>query len=206
MADVGKARLDAGGRTGAFLIRGLILAAAMAGAWMAPGWAAQPAAPLSTLHAVHILTKDEARRGLPVAFEGTVTYYNKTDVDLFVQDGDEAIYVETKPNQNLVLGDRVLVRGKTRNSFTPDVLSDNVTRIQSGDPPKPVAADFGQLIRAELDCMRVTVHATIRSADLVNFGPLPVIYLKLIMDGGSIDATVNSSDSSNLKEMLDAEA
>src|SRR5580658_11304432 len=99
MADVGKA-IDAEGRTGAFLIRGLILAAAMAGAWMAPGWAAQ-SAPLSTLHAVHVLTKDEARGGLPVAFEATVTYYNPTDVDLFVQDGDEAIYVETERNRVL---------------------------------------------------------------------------------------------------------
>ena len=161
---------------------------------------------LTTLHAIHALSKAEAAKGLPVAFEATVTYYNKSDVDLFVQDGNEAIYVETKPNQNLVPGDRVLVRGKTRNSFTPDVLSDNVTRIQSGNPPKPVAADFESLIRAELDCMRVTVHATIRSADLVNFGTMPVTYLKLIMDGGSIDATVNSGDASKLKGMLDAEA
>jgi len=162
--------------------------------------------PITSLHAIHELSKKEAAAGLPVAFEATVTYYNKTDVDLFVQDGKEALYVETKRDQNLVPGDRVLVRGKTRDSFGPDVLSDNVTRIQSGNLPTPVAASYESLIRAELDCMRVTVHATVRSADLVTFGTMPAIYLKLIMDGGSIDATVNSSDASNLKGLLDAEA
>jgi len=41
---------------------------------------------LTTLHAVHSLSKAEAAKGLPVAFEATVTYYNRTDTDLFVQD------------------------------------------------------------------------------------------------------------------------
>ena len=62
-----------------------------------------------------------------MAFEGTVTYYATTDVngasdvDLFVQDGNEAIYVQTKPNQALALGDRVLVKGKTRDSYRTDI-------------------------------------------------------------------------------------
>ena len=143
--------------------------------------------------------------GLPVAFEATVTYYNWTDVDLFVQEGTEAIYVQTKPNQDLAPGDHVLVRGKTRDSFRPDVLSDSVTRLHPGALPMPVPAGFGQLIRAELDCMRVTVRATVRSADAVNFEDIPGVYLKLLMDGGSIDATVLGSDARMLKELLDAD-
>jgi hypothetical protein len=76
-------------------------------------WAAGPDA-LTTLHAIHALSKADAQKGLPVAFEATVTYYTRTGVDLFVQDGGEAIYVETKPFQDFAPGDRVLVRGKTR--------------------------------------------------------------------------------------------
>ena len=172
--------------------------------WASVAWAAQPAA-LTTLHAIHALSRPDAQKGLPVAFEATVTYYNWTDVDLFVQEGTEAIYVQTKPNQDLAPGDHVLVRGKTRDSFRPDVLSDSVTRLHPGALPMPVPAGFGQLIRAELDCMRVTVRATVRSADAVNFEDIPGVYLKLLMDGGSIDATVLGSDARMLKELLDAD-
>jgi len=173
-------------------------------------WAAEPGA-LTTVHAIRALSRAEAAKGLSVAFEGTVTYYARpdtsgaSDIDLFVQDGNEAIYVETKPNQDLALGDRVLVRGITRDSFRTDVVSESVVRLHPGEPPKPVPAGYGQLVRAELDCMRVTVRATVRSADRVSFGNLPGIDLKLLMDGGYIDATAIGSAAIRLKEMLDAE-
>ena len=183
--------------------RALTLAPAIAG-WTLHASAASPPAPLTTLHAIHLLTKDKAGKGLPVAFEATVTYYNPSDVDLFVQDGGEAVYVETKRNEPLVPGDRVLVRGTTRASFTPDVLSDNISVLHHGAPPAPVTADFEQLIRAERDCMWVSIHATVRSADTVNFGNLHGVYLKLLMDGGSIDATVVGTDVSRLEGLLDA--
>ena len=51
---------------------------------------------ITTIHAIHDLTRAQAGGGLPVAFQATVTYYNQSGVDLFVQDGDESIYVETK--------------------------------------------------------------------------------------------------------------
>ncbi len=151
------------------------------------------------------LNKTEAQRGLPVAFEATVTYYNKTDVDLFVQEGGDAIYVETKRNQDLTPGDRVQVRGRTRSSFTTDALSEGLTVLHHGVLPQPVAANFEQLIRAQRDCMRVSVRATVRSADMVNFGNTHGIYLELLMDGGAIDATVADADVSRLKELLDAD-
>ncbi|HUD56073.1 MAG TPA: GGDEF domain-containing protein [Terracidiphilus sp.] len=187
-----------------FLIRALILALAMTAGRLFMAWGAEPL-PLNTLHAIHSLTKADARAGLPVAFEATVTYYNRSDVDLFVQEGNEAIYVETKPNEDLALGDRVLIKGKARDSFTPDVLSDQVTLLHHGSPPNPVEADFERLIRAQLDCLRVAVRAKVRSADAMNFGNMQGIYLKLLMDGGSIDATVVGTDASRVRELLDAD-
>jgi diguanylate cyclase (GGDEF)-like protein len=166
--------------------------------------AAEPAV-LTTLHAIHSLSKADAQKGLPVAFEATVTYYTRSGVDLFVQDGGEAIYVETRQLQDLTPGDRVLVRGRTRDSFHPDVLGDSVTRLRHGVLPPPVEATFPQLIRAELDCMRVSVHATVRSADVGTFGDLHGIFLKLVIDGGYIEATVASSDTLVPSGLLDAE-
>ena len=203
MGDDKETGLHRTGSVCALPIRTLILALAVTATGLAGAWGAEPS-PINTLHAIHSLTKADARAGLPVAFEATVTYY-WNDIDLFVQEGGEAIYVETKPNQSLVPGDRVLVRGKTRDSFTPDILSSQVTLLHHGSPPNAIKADFGQLIRAELDCMRVTVRAKVRSADTASFGNMHGIYLKLLMDGGSIDATVVGTDASRVKELLDSD-
>ena len=190
--------------TGRVLARSLILAIVIGLAGSLGSRAAEPSV-ITSIHAIHTLSKAQARAGLPVAFEATVTYYNTSDVDLFVQDGDDAIYVETKAYENLAPGDRVLVRGKTRDSFTPDIVSESITVLQHGNPPKPVAADFEQLIRAQRDCMFVSIRATLRSADIVNFGNMHGTYLKLMMNGGPIDATVVETDTNKFKGLLDAE-
>ncbi|MGA7857759.1 MAG: GGDEF domain-containing protein [Terracidiphilus sp.] len=187
-----------------FLLRTLTLAVAMGSVHSLVARGAEPRT-VTTLHGIRALTAAEAQSGVPVAFEATVTYYDKTNVDLFVQDGNDAIYVETKTNEDLVTGDRVLVRGKTRDSFTADVLSESVTVLHHGLPPTPVPADFQELIRAKRDCMRVTVRAKLRSADMVNFEGMHGIYLRLLMDEGYIDATVDGTDASTLKRMLDSD-
>jgi diguanylate cyclase (GGDEF)-like protein len=188
----------------AIFIRAWILVAVALAAFSAAAIAADTST-LTSIHAISSLTKSEARGGIPVAIEGTVTYYSKSDVDLFVQDGGEAIYVEAKQNLDLTAGDRVMVRGKTRESFTPDVVSDSVTVLHHGSLPAPVPADFEQLIRAQRDCMLVTVHARIHSVDTMNFENEREIYLRLLMDGGYIDATVLGSDASKAKDLLDAD-
>jgi diguanylate cyclase (GGDEF)-like protein len=167
-------------------------------------WATPPAT-LTTLRQIRALSDADASQSLPVAFEATVTYYNNTGVDLFVQEGDEAIYVEAPTGVGLVLGDRVLVRGKTRNSFGTDILGESVTLLHHGPPPEPVAARFEELIRAEHDCMRVTIRAMVRSADTEEYRNEHSFYLKLLMDGGPVDALVLSGDASELKTLLDAE-
>lgn len=188
----------------AALLRTLTLAVAMGVVFSATAHGTGPGA-VTTLHGIRALTAAQARSGVPVAFEATVTYYDKTNVDLFVQDGSDAIYVETEMNEDLVTGDRVLVRGKTRDSFTVDVQSESVTVLHHGVPPSPVPANFQELIRAKRDCMRVTVRAKLRSADMVNFEGMHGIYLRLLMDEGYIDATVDGTDARTLKKMLDAD-
>lgn len=162
-------------------------------------------APLTSLRSIRALTNEEASRGIPVAFEASVTYYKGGDVDLFVQVGDDAIYVETMPNARLKVGDLVLVTGTTRASFRPEVKGDTVTVVRHGAAPEPVRATFKQLIRGDLDCKRVTVHATVRSANIVMDGGLQNLYLQLLMNGGNIDAEVIDADSRNPEQLLDAD-
>ncbi len=169
-----------------------------------PAWASP--ATLTNLRAIHSLDNSQAKQKLPVDFEGTVTYYdNVGGQDLFVQDGDVAIYVFAKPGANFVPGDRVRVRGITDSDFRPDVIADDVTLLHHGNPPDPVLASFGQLIRTELDCVRVTIKGRVRSAELIREKTQTAIYLNLLVDGGYIDAAVIGKDGSGLKDMLDAE-
>jgi diguanylate cyclase (GGDEF)-like protein len=205
MNEAGGIRLTPAGSAGTSLLRALLFAFAMLAAWTSEVCAAEASVGvINSLHGIRTLTKSQARNGLPVDFEATVTYYNRSDVDLFVQEADEALYVQTVAFQDLAPGDRIRVRGKTRDSFTPDVVSESISVLRHGAVPQPVAADFQQLIRAQHDCMLVSVRATLRSADIVNFGNMHGIYLKLMMDGGPIDATVVETDVSKLKGALDA--
>jgi diguanylate cyclase (GGDEF)-like protein len=169
----------------------------------ASAWAMPPA--LTTLRAVHSLTNAEAKLRLPVDFEATVTYYDNQGRDLFVQDGDLAIYVFTTPGQQFAPGDRIRIRGKTDSDFRPDVLGDELTLLHHGSVPDAVPANLGQLLRVELDCVRVRLRARVRSADIVKDEAETNIYLNLLVDGGYVDATVLGQDESKLKELLDAD-
>jgi len=170
--------------------------------------AASPApAPAMTLHAAAIIANAQASQHLPVAFEATVTYYRSYDKDLFVQDGSDAIYVHATTNLKLAPGDRVLVRGTTHESFRPYVNSRDITVIGNAALPKAAQPNFEQMIRAETDCKLVTVHALVRSADLVPDprSPIAAGYLRMIVDGGPVDANVDTEDEAALKNLLDAE-
>jgi diguanylate cyclase (GGDEF)-like protein len=167
---------------------------------------AQQAHPVSSLAAVTEISNAEAAAGEPVAFEGIVTYYRHGNVDLFVQDGNAAIYVETANNLNLNTGDRVLVEGNIRASFHPEVKSSRVTFLHHGEPPAPIDANFAQLIRAEFDCKRVTVRAIVRAANFVTDGDDRIVVLDLLIPGGHVEAQIASGGGpSNIKDLLDAE-
>ena len=165
---------------------------------------AEPA-PLTSLRAIRDLATVDAAKGLPVAFEGTVTYYDKSDVDLFIQEGDLGIYVQAPIGASLALGDRVLVRGHTRESFRTDILADSVTVLRHGELPKPLPASFDRMMASQLDCMRVTARGVVRSADMVAETSRRDLYMHLLMDGGTIETTVVTSDDSMLRDLLDSE-
>jgi diguanylate cyclase (GGDEF)-like protein len=187
-----------------FQFCGRILGMTMVAASSALALAAPPGT-ITSLAALHSLTNDEAARSIPAAFEATVTYYIKGSSGLFVQDGGLAIYIEAPENLTLVPGDRILVRGKTGAGFRPDITAESITVVGHRAVPTPVAAGYTQLVRSDLDCMRVKVRGKVRSADLVTYGNVPNIYLELSIDGGLVNAIINSTDGSMLGKLPGAE-
>jgi diguanylate cyclase (GGDEF)-like protein len=169
-------------------------------------WAAGPTS-LTTLRNLHSLSNDQVRVPVPVAFEATVTYYRSYEKTLFVQDGDAAIYVQPTTALKMLPGDRVLIRGTMQPSFRPIVVSSDITLLHHGPLPAPLPATYDQLIRAERDCLLVSVRARVRSADMVynaNSGGRTVS-LQVLAEGGTIDVALDSADDQPFKGLLDAE-
>ncbi|MFZ1085898.1 MAG: GGDEF domain-containing protein [Terracidiphilus sp.] len=167
------------------------------------GWATPPA-PLTTLRQVADLKDTEASQRLPVAFEATVTYYDKLNNTLFVQDEGTAIFVGPKTDAELLPGDRVLVRGTTRASLRPIVISESVTLLHHGHLPKPEPATFDELIQLKHDCMVVTVQGIVQAADVRLF-PKGSADLTLYTEGGYIAVIALNYPSEELDKLLDAE-
>ncbi len=162
---------------------------------------------LTTLRAVHALSNAEADHAIPVAFEATVVYSRGYDSLLFVQDGDAALFVNPATKETLIPGDRIFIKGKTQGSFRPLVVASAITVLHHGTLPKPVPATFDELIRAQFDSRLVSLLATVRAVDLVVSPASPVrsARLQLVMDGGPIEANVDSDGEQPLKDLLDDE-
>ncbi|MGA2219710.1 MAG: hypothetical protein ABSG51_16590, partial [Terracidiphilus sp.] len=166
-------------------------------------WSAPPA-PLTSLRAIHELTNAEVSKGLPVAFQATVTFYDKNNGNLFVQDGDLAIFVKVPVYAGFLPGDRVLVRGTTYADFHPNVRSNDLTVLRHGDLPMPIPATFDDLIRMRYDCLWVTVHGVAHAVDLGAGDPVDSTRVQLLTEGGYIELIVSGGSDSEIRNLLDA--
>jgi diguanylate cyclase (GGDEF)-like protein len=185
-------------------IRTLILSVAILAASLFPSWAEAPAT-LTSLRAIHALSNSEADRANHVIFQATVVYSRGYEKLLFVQDGDEAIFVNPPTTGALLPGDRVLIKGDTQQSFRPLIVASDITLLYHGALPNPKPATFKELIRAEYDCQLITVHATVRATDVVvsSLVPKRSSRLQLLMSGGHLEANMDIEDESALRDLLD---
>lgn len=184
----------------------LVSAFALMLGWSPMAWAEKPAhlTPLSTIAAI---SNAEASKRQVYSFEATVTYYRSYASNLFVQDGNSAIFVHPSEKLKLYPGDRLRVVGAMHESFRPYIDNAKITVLSHGPLPEPLHPSFEQMNRAETDCRLVTVHAVIQTADLVpNVGTtLLTTDLSILVDGVHATATIDSDDPARLKELLDAE-
>jgi len=172
-----------------------------------PGQRAPP--PLTSLRQITTLSNAEASHKLPVSFEATVTFYNKVVSTLFVQDEGSGIYVFPKTDAMLLPGDRVLIQGKTADSFRPVVVSENISVLRHGDLPKPVPSTYGELIRVQRDCLLVTVRGIVRTVDTDETATGRngnSTYMQVLAEGGYISVYEEGRyTEAKREEMLDAE-
>jgi diguanylate cyclase (GGDEF)-like protein len=167
-------------------------------------WATAPT-PLTTLRAVKALSNAEASQGLPVAFEATVTFVRPDGTSLYVQDGNDGILVRINARYVLAPGDRVLIKGKTQPGFRPIVIANSISVAGHASLPKPVPASFDELNRSEHYCERVTVRAVVQTTDVRLITGFYSTQIRLLIDGGTIDAWVIGDDLNPHQDMIDNE-
>lgn len=169
--------------------------------------AALAAAPstLTSLDAVRALRNEQAALQQPVSFQATVTYYRPYENALFVQDGDNAIYVEALKPLSIKPGDRILIKGTMLPSYNPIVVSGDITLLRHGQLPAPLAVTYDQILQGSLDCRLIAIRAVVRSADLVLSSGHKAGNLQLISSGGDYSSTVDIADEKALNSLLGAE-
>jgi diguanylate cyclase (GGDEF)-like protein len=145
------------------------------------------------------LSHEQAARQLPVDLEATVTFFRWYEKTLFIQDGDEGIFVEATTDLRLQPGDVIRVRGTTANDFNPFIVSSDISLLSRGKLPEPVEASWASLIRAEYDCRWVKVRGTIALAEMGLTSNRVVTHLVLAMSGGMAQIVVDNDDPSKLK-------
>jgi diguanylate cyclase (GGDEF)-like protein len=195
-----------------FPIKKLLLVAALAAGWVYAAHAAVPT-PLTTVRAVGDLTNEEARHGLPATVEATVSYFRAYERTLFVEDGGAAIYVKATTDLPLAPGDRVQIRGTTSAGFRPSLSSSDIVLLGHGPAPRAVASTFDEMIAGKRDCMMVSVRGVARTADLVSRtdvrgGSRPnqlSARVQILIDGGYVEAMIDTSDERAMNALLDAE-
>lgn len=163
------------------------------------------AAPLNSLSAIHQLTNEQAAAHLTADFDATVIFYRTYEGTLFVQDGDNAIYVQPVKTYNLTPGDRIHIHGTTHESFRPFVGEAAITHLGRSPLPQAPLADFDSLIQAQFDCRYVRVRGRVLSADVVLSSDRPSTNLQLLTDGGTLEAEIESNNADALPALLDSE-
>jgi diguanylate cyclase (GGDEF)-like protein len=188
------------------LNRRFVAAVSIALACIAAAGAAQPA-PLTTLDSVRRLSNVEAAKGIPVAITATVTYFRAYRRNMFVQDGTTGIFIKATTNVKLTPGDRVLIKGVTHDGYVPDVVSSDFTLLGHGALPKPVAADYEDLIGPGDDSEMVTTQGVVRAANMNAPSDAHATggTIKMLTDGGPVDVEVDDVTASQLEKLLDAE-
>jgi diguanylate cyclase (GGDEF)-like protein len=168
-------------------------------------WAAEPT-PISTIRAIRSVSLSQAGQGLPVSFEGIVTFYHDVRHHLFVQDNGIGVFVKTTQNLRLVPGDRVQIDGKTDKGYRPSVIASSVKVLGHGRLPAPARVPFNRLISGKLDSSLVTVRGIVHSADMNMPSGVhqQAATLKVFTDGGYFEAQLLAADPQSLESLLDA--
>ena len=141
---------------------------------------------VASVAALRSLSREEAARGYPVSFEAVVTFSDPDEPALFVQDGNDAVYVFA-PGLDFPVASRVHVEGFSGpGSLAPIVVTPRVRALGRASLPPVRRVGAARLSTGEDDCRRVEVSGVVRSAEIRGNR----VDLTLSSEGVALDASL----------------
>ena len=121
---------------------------------------------LETIREVRELPSESARLGYPIHVRGVVTYADKTQNDLFVQDSTAGIYVNSDATTlELHSGQMVEITGITGpGDFASQIENPKIQMAGQGPLPAPRRVSGEQLLTGIEDSQFVEIEGVVRSA------------------------------------------
>ena len=138
------------------------------------------ALPIESIAKIRALSPEEAKKESPVSVEGTVTYFDPKNRDLFIQDDTAGTYVayydRLKSAPDLKPGDHVQVDGWSRlTGYYPDMalgaLDEKIPRhgklrlLGSGTPPPPRTVREEELLAPDIDSQWIEVEGLVTGVE-----------------------------------------
>ncbi len=175
-----------------------------------PGWGQSGANVLTTVGSVHDLPAAEAGKPRRVHLVATVTYYDPSTRNLFVEDQTGGVYVWTRRTYAIRRGDVVDIQGMTQPSFRTTIAPDAKIEVVAAASQQQHALrltthGFGQLMSGEWDCRYATITGVVRSALPIARNGITYLEIELAMPGGLVQIYVQKFNPADLTGLLDAD-
>jgi PAS domain S-box-containing protein len=134
--------------------------------------AAQQLPTLTTIRGVRDLATEKARLGYPIHLRAVVTYVNKRERDLFVQDSTAGIFVDLVDQAiDLHSGQKVEIDGVSGpGDFATEIDDPKIQIIGEAPLPDPLKVSGDQFITGALDSQYVEVEGIVKSASATQGG------------------------------------
>ncbi len=121
---------------------------------------------ITSVAEVHSLTSEEAASAIAVHVQATVTYLNRVNGMLFVQDQTGSTYVYAPRMAEFEAGDLVDLTGATApGQFAPIVSAARVERVSSSSLPAPAPVAFLDLLSGRMDSAWVQTEGVVQSVE-----------------------------------------
>lgn len=169
----------------------------------------KPAAPLRHARDVLNLEPGQARREVPVALRGVITYFKPEGIpDLIVQDDTAGLFVND-PGRLLPLtlqpGTEIEVDGVTAlGNFSPRINLNAVRLLGNATLPQPQRVSLDDLHSGRFDTQYVEVDGVVRSAAIDGQLNPPRLILRVATPSAQLDAWVLRYGAEDPKGFVDA--
>ena len=122
---------------------------------------------ITSMSELRKLGRDAATRHIPVQVRGVLTYADPAWRNGFIQDKDDALYVDLEPSQKeLHSGQWVELTGRTSpGGFAPEVIHSTIRVLGPANLPAPARVDLEDLVNGHWDAHWVEMEGVVRRVE-----------------------------------------